>query len=300
MTKYNWQLFEDDAKDAIKSMKDEYGNGNYGNSAYCCQQGIEKIIKAVLLRNEISRSPRYFGHAPLIQLWNDMYSGIDFSKWPPEHAETIQQIGEIINDIFKKSLQSKSQLKTIWWKYSLGINLNNDENQKLLLIKNKITDLQKNMIELNNYISSKYNINKEIKQAKRKKHLSQELLSCIDDIKQTMIKLSNTLTLDEIQKLSLLSFRFLKLVHKKNPRSRDMKVGFYKEDVRPLLTMWTFGFIKLLLKVYSHEDIGRYSRFIDKTTTKKLYANNKIKLKELEDEAEHAFMELREEALSLS
>ena len=300
MTKYNWQLFEDDAKNDIRSMKDEYRNGNYGHSAYWCQQGIEKIIKAVLLRNKINHPPRYFGHTPLIQLWNDMYSKMDFSKWPPEHAETIQQMGEIINDIFKESLQSKSQLKIIWWKYSLGIQLNDNEIQRLLLIKNKVTALQTKIFALGDYILSKNNLNKEIKQAKIRKHLSQELLSCIDEIEQTIIKFSNTSTLEDIQKLSLLSFRFLKLVHKKNPRSRDMKVGFYKEDIRPFLTMWTFGFIELLLKIYSHEDIGRYSRFIDKTTTKKLYTNNKIKLKELEDEAEHIFMELCEEALSLS
>ena len=294
----------EDAKSDIKSMKDEYRNNNYGHSAYWCQQGIEKSIKAVLLRNSVGRAPRYFGHTPLIKLWNDMYSGMDFSKWPHEHAETIQQMGKIVNDIFKNSLRSENRLSIIWWKYSLGIELNKDETQNLLLIQAQVTDIQTKILSLGDYVLGKNNLDKKIKQAKIKKQLSQELRSCVDEIEQTIDKLSNTPIQEtlptDIQKLSLLGFRLLKLTHKKNPRSRDMKVGFYKEDTRPLLTMWTFGFIGILLKIYSHEVIGRYSRIIDETTTKTLYASHKLKLKKLEDEAEHAFIELCEEALSLS
>ena len=299
MTKYEWEDFANKAKQNIQSMKEEYEKENYATSAFECQQGIEKIIKAILLRNKVQHHPNKYGHDLILKLWNDICKTYDSSKWPREHSETLRQLFEIVDDIFKKSLDKKKSWKLIWWKYSLNIKLSEDENKKLIPIIKKITDQQTNAMKLFDSMLNVYFF-KEFNQTKIRKNMPPEISLRVDEIKRKIPNPQNESSIKALQELPILFFCLLKLMHKKNPRSRDMKIGFYKEDIRPILTMWLFGFTDLLLRLYSHEDIGRYPcRLDDGTYTEDLYKNNKEALKNLEDEAERAFSELHKAALSL-
>lgn len=281
-------------------MKEEYEKENFGKSAFECQQGIEQTLKAILLRNKTSHNPKKYRHDIILRLWSDMYHESDFSKWPPEHEETIRELLGVLDCIIKKSLDGKKPWKIMWWKHSLYVKLNEDENEKLVSTKKRIVDSLLKAKTLADYILNMPSL-KELNQTKIRKKVSPEVRLCLDNIQQILSKSPNTSSLKDIQELSILYFHLLKLAHRQNPRSRGLKVGFYKEDVRPLLTMWLFGFSDLLLKLYSHEDIGRYPRMLDcGTSTRDVYSDNKKALKSLEDEAECAFVELYEEALTIN
>lgn len=281
---FHWQDFKTQAEDDIKTADVCFENKSYGTSAYHYQQALEKIIKAVLLRNQTPKDPSKFGHMPLIQLFEDMEKQLDFKRiFPTEHVKFIQSVNEILKRILT-DIQKKGTVKTIWWKYSLSIPLSKCENEQLILYRDDIEKLCVQAQAFEKYVVTK--LQKDIGGSitrKTKKRLPDELVSHLDRLQDITkeLQMNNSINFKKIMSICEIYFDTLKITHKHMPGFRTTP-KFYQQDIRPLLTMWLFRFMDPMLKIFSHVNLGRYPEEIDGNKTNEWYKIKNEQLKVLE------------------
>ena len=124
-----WKHFIQGAADDLHAMKITYDAGLYGISAYHCQQCLEKTVKAVILRYGTPKiNLKKLSHMPMIHALKH-YVGCweAFTK-----LNKIEDENERINrqavQIFSRKIYDKN--KKLWWKESLNIPRNKDEDER--------------------------------------------------------------------------------------------------------------------------------------------------------------------------
>ena len=287
-----WLDFRDQAIEDWKSSILLQNGNKIGNSAYMLQQSLEKFVKAMIMKYEISKyEPEKLTHLPLNKLWEELQSGIknqiDKTNNVTSKAtyDLMEKSVKIIEKFFR---QATNSYKEIIWKESLEIKLEQDEQKELLnLVSNlkqelgpvikKVVFDYKNLFdnELKPFIK---NMPKKYKIELQQTLDELELEINIDDIGDKTMDTSTDIS-DLIKETPKFfdSIEKLYYVIKKDPRKR------YFLDTEQFLTIllaWIFQFSDVILKTFVHEEIGRYPRKINDKSSRMWY-------KEKSDAIEH-------------
>lgn len=269
-----------------------FNNGSYGNSAYLCQQSIEKTIKAIMVGFELTeKDGKDLRHMPLVELWSIMGStakslASESTGEKKNMHMCVYNLCNIGKQMFKSSAGPN---KITWWKLSLGIRLNTKEKNVLkrfmVDFKNSIGEIIKTLNNMADMINNRRMRKKEGYRSTRKavKELAARLTECLDKIKQTN-KLTN------IQEIVKQIEPTLNVVSKEVFLINQQPTIFISRFI--LLLMWALEFIISILKITPHEDIGRYPIMVDKMDSIDWYKEKKNKLLDLENSIEKARVDL--------
>ena len=131
-----WKEFQEQAKRDLEASSLLYQKGDYGNAAYHMQQGLEKQVKAVVLKMGLSKYLRLksLGHFQLPVIIKSMARLVH--RILRQHPDNATGELYLLLNIFKKygeafTMIKKDENKKIVWKDSLDIELTKEEKCKL-------------------------------------------------------------------------------------------------------------------------------------------------------------------------
>ena len=296
----SWVDFRNQALRDISSADLLYDSRDYGNSAYLLQQSIEKFIKSIVIRYELStKSMQELGHMPLTKLWDDLHQRMNeyFEKSPSEiaknHYQNMSESIRIIKDFF---IDSTRDLKFALWKGSLKIPMSLDEEKTILEFVRK---LQKELEPQIRALSHDYF---ELFEKKIKPFFDrippsqkQEIQNLLDVVKLDIdlnqlekIQISTNADIDEFAKQVPIFFIRLETLYRiirKNPRGLSF---LESEQALVILFAWIFSFSTQILKIFAHETIGRYPTEIENRSSINWYEEKHEILKDLKLEISDA------------
>ena len=276
-----------------------FDNEYYGNSAYLCQQSIEKTIKATMMEHELTGgNVEELKHIPLVKLWNIM--GLE-AKQLMENAKdekakkSYESLYNLINTgklIFlnsAKRTKSAQSTKTAWWKLSLEIPLNTDEADRIKRFVPNFTKTLVRVIALTNHTAELANS----KHAKRSgmrhevntaKKAIDGLVTRLDELKQIK-DITSIMQLDLGPEFAELGKALFKIAHQQQLTNDFV----YRSTV---MLLWAAEFAIPILMITPHEDIGRYPMMIRQKSTIACYEEKKAGLQALEKTVMRARSEL--------
>ncbi len=269
------------AQKDIKRTRWLYEKNDFGFAAYSAEQGIEKYLKAYLMKINIIRNPDKLGHLTYPRLLAEIITELQDQKFDSRNDETTNKfLGAFIkffenySDIFigfEKSIPKK----ILCWKESLKIDLN-DEEKKIV----KGLEVELNNIK-NNFLTA--------------------IMECIQSISKTKPTTPKLDPLGVSKLIALLqrclqaaasnsSFNLEKELNElqviTTPALYGMKENsFSRKDSDFFLKYFglvkTFQWIDPVVAAYPHEEIGRYPFDIDGTTSTEIYKERKDDLSNL-------------------
>lgn len=295
----SWIYFRDQALQDIKSVRTLYTSKDYGNSAYLLQQSIEKLVKSIVIRYDLSSKPMStLGHMPLTQLWDDLYQRLEESiekssnKKAKNDFQNMSKSIKIIKDFFKDSTR---KYKFTLWKDSLKIPISEKEELELLELIKKLKHELEPQIRLMSHDFTELFENK-IKpflnsMPHSKKQEIQNLLGStqldIDLDKLEKISISNINDIDEFVKSTPVFFNKIEKLYQISRKGRGLSFSDSELGLT-ILFAWLFSYSIQILKVFPHESIGRYPTLIcvenKERSSRNWYKDQKKILKELQDE----------------
>ena len=279
------------AEDDAASSSCLFDNEHYGNSAYLCQQSIEKTIKATMMDHELTGgNVEELGHMPLVKLWTVM--GLEAKQFM-ENAKnekakkSYESLYNLINAgklIFLNSTrrtESAQSTKTAWWKISLGIPLNTDEMDRIKKFVPNFTKTLVRVIALADHTAELANS----KHAKRRgirhevnttKKAIKGLVKRLDELKQIK-NITSIMQLDLGPEFAELGKALFKIAHQQQLTNDFV----YRSTV---MLLWAAEFAIPILMITPHEDIGRYPMMISRQkSTIAYYEEKRVKLQDLEE-----------------
>jgi len=299
----SWIDFRNQALQDMRSVHILHDSKDYGNSAYLLQQSIEKFIKSIVIRYELSTKPMWkLGHMPLTELWDDLHQRLEefIEKSSSETAKNNYQNMSRSTCIIKKFFQkSTSDLKFALWKESLQIPISENEEQEFLeFIRQLKQELEPQIRSMSTDFIDLFE--RKIKpffdqMPNSRKHEIQKLLDSIQleiDLNSLEeISISNNADIDEFVKNVPIFFNRIEKLYK--IIRKDRKPYFLDSELAlTILFAWLFSFSTQILKVFTHESIGRYPTEIEmrneKRSSRNLYEEKNEILKDLENEVEEA------------
>ena len=126
-----WEdLLERGKKDLLLSQR--LIDDDPDEAAYKAQQALEKHIKAFLLRFDVFTDPKKLGHFPMYEIIGtvkDIMKNMPIPK--PLKEAGFLNLEDMINGGLKelKLIRNNQDVRIAWWKHSLGIPLNNEEEK---------------------------------------------------------------------------------------------------------------------------------------------------------------------------
>ena len=94
---------------------------NYGNASFHCQQALEKIIKAAILKDgTLKLTGQAMGHIPFIKIYESRLPADYKKKW---RDNLTYYDNNLVNIIVLNTMKSDGFLRTLLWKLSLNIPL---------------------------------------------------------------------------------------------------------------------------------------------------------------------------------
>ena len=269
-----------------------FNEKHYGNSAYLCQQSIEKTVKAVMVEHElVPQNVKALRHMPLVKLWDMMYreaeqmvsnASDEKTKILYEGLKELVKAGELIFQ------GPTSSAKTAWWKLSLDISLTPSDVDS---IKKPIGDVVTSivqMVDLFNHIKKladgKRAKSMGMKQARNMiRNASTDLVECLNEFRRT-----NKISLDQ---LGIIVSRLNKM--------RDALLMIAQQQkIKPFLysfiimLFWTIEFFIPIFMITPHEDIGRYPLVVNGRNSIEWYEEKHYKLQDLENTIQKGRKEL--------
>lgn len=271
----------DDARSSLCLFENEH----YGNSAYLCQQSIEKTIKAVMVEYELTaRNVKDLRHMPLAEMWDMMSREALYlaSTATDEKAKKMYEHMYEINNIGRRILLgSTGSAKTVWWKLSLLIPLTTTEELK---VKRFMSDFKKSIgqiIEGLNGVASLADGRRAksmgLKHARNiVKRSSTELVKCLNELKRIEDPkdavgqlMSAESSLNGLRRASSIIVQ----------QQRTAYFLYYST----IMLMWSMEFAIPILKITPHEDMGRYPLMINGRKSTTWYKEKKAELQALEE-----------------
>ena len=185
-----------------------------------------------------------------------------------------------------KQIQEK-QTKLSWWRNSFVIENNKDHQRFCKILKKQISETPKHIKYVKECVQKSKRILTRIKR--------QNLRKNVDEFEKYFKQMKKHL--DEKSELSVVSLalfhcnsRWLNLLSEATlyePNKDDKRII----DLLILLG-WIVNFSVPLLKIYSHEEQGRYPEIIDNKSSLEWYNKKHLKLRKLEEEIKNACCEL--------
>ena len=116
-----WERFRHDAKSDVAAAHVLYEHENYDNAAYHCQQALEKMIKAAILKDGTLKVAGYkMGHIPFIKIYENRLPADFKKKWKKDPTNYDSNLMYIF---LLNTINSDGFLRTLLWKLSLNIPL---------------------------------------------------------------------------------------------------------------------------------------------------------------------------------
>jgi len=292
----SWIDFRNQALQDMSSVPILREHKDYGNSAYLLQQCIEKFVKSIVIRYELStKSMGKLGHMPLDELWDDLYQRMDefIERSTSETAKTnYENMSETIGIIKEFFQRSQTDLKKALWKDSMKIPLSREEEDKLLdfihrlkeELKPQIRKLSIDLFDLFKRKIKPFFKNLPISQKRKIQNLLDVIQLDVDLDRLDEISISTHHDIDElVMEMPVFFLRIEKLyqIIRKDPHKMH---HLDSEEALNILFSWLFSYSTQILKVYAHESIGRYPTEIDERSSRNLYKEKFVELKDLENE----------------
>lgn len=279
-----WKSFSDQAELDLKRAKNLYESGDYGFSAYCAQQALEKHVKSYFYKlNLIDNNPHRFGHLPLTAIIADIRNEMDGIERRQQSNKLFLNMlrpafslcKEILN--FFKDIKKPDQ-KILFWKYSLNIPT---ESQ---IFDDKVNKLQKISNQINNafnvYDEQSFNPNIGKIREKFSKNDMEDILKFKDLFKT---KLEAVVNLDKNKIMQ--NKEFLEIEKKLTERFNELQkndnvIGKTIQGDMKRMMAYTkiLTYLESIMKSFPHEDIGRYPTEIDGKDSTNLYVTYKDNL----------------------
>ena len=115
-----WEQFRHDAKSDIVAAHVLHKHKNYGNASFHCQQALEKIIKAVILKDgTLKLTGLAMGHIPFIKIYENRLPADYKKKWLDNHIH----YDNLMYIFILNTMKSDGFLRTLLWKLSMNIPL---------------------------------------------------------------------------------------------------------------------------------------------------------------------------------
>lgn len=288
------QQAELDLNIAEKLLHDEI----YWLSAFCIQQGIEKYLKAFLLKYRIFDNPEKLGHIQYYEIFNEMIDTVDVSTSEDLlYEEFKNNIISVLKSVqkFIVDLTNSHQKKLLIWKDSLGIPLKDHENKiidgltsRMIKQADKTIPMLVEMMKRVGFDFSGIDLNK----LDAKTKFVMERFKAIGD---STTQLAEGKSLDFKILQNYLVEIFAKMAYgtgsdslSKNESDQFMKIIALNECIN-----WA----DVVLDTYPHEEISRYPIMIEGTDSLELYRKNQEGLKKLLDRTRVACNDIRSKIL---
>ena len=289
-----WELLAKNALDDKETMKTTYKAGSYGISAYHCQQCLEKIIKAVILKNNFSKNDaKHLGHRPLSNTWNEFVKkcveniekrrentkkrGEEMKEWEEDIQklemysvlvslrDASEHFFDYVERLAPQVMEKKKPndlFKKLWWKWSLDIPfIGNEKNQWDAIFQPYKENLASHVHGESHVGSLQQNIKS------KKQHATTK------NVKTAMQHQHGN---------CCISFCMVMFKQFKNNYLNNQHLISQSSDIMPE----TFGSFILLMPIHNcvfpHEDIGRYDQIVDGKSTTEWYDIKRVELELLE------------------
>ena len=261
----------------LDAMKCLYKAGNYGNSAYHAQQSMEKLVKAIILKDDPNAGVKDIGHLvcskKLLTTFQARINKIgesDPSYWK-ELGQTVNDCIHGVKDLFKES----KEWKTAWWMYSLGVGRFADNSK----FEYNFKKLETAGTRLSSFVALVLipPFWKLYGRPSNQKKINQKRIDEILSYKDEYVR--------EITGSDTTS-RLCKQILETLPADIQHPDTFIRQIVLIL------NFSGLFLKLYPHEETGRYPESINGMSSLQMYEEFHEYLSLLEQEVEDAFKEL--------
>lgn len=266
------------AESDISEAEKKFDEKDYGRAIFAAQQGLEKYIKAYLLKEKIFEDPKQLGHLTyhkiikkIIEHLKEMVKLTIGYPMVTIFVNSVIKIFENHYQIFDKLNKSES-LQKILWKSSLKIMLNNDE---VIIAKNLLIDFEKGISESK---KSKENIFSELMSAPStlpKYNIAlPDLISLIDIVPKLLGLVSTHEDLSELYKkyLDILSHYY------KGDEILTEKTMQTMRNYQKILKILSANTLTETLQAFSHEQISRYPTKIDSKMSTEWYVEKKDEL----------------------
>ena len=262
-----WERFRSDAKRDVAAAHVLYENENYGNAAFHCQQALEKMIKAVVLKDgTLHVTAQGMGHIPFKKIYESQLPRDYEKQW---RDNRIVDDGSDLTYIFVlNTMRSDGFLRILLWKLSLNIPLPEVPNDYY-------------------YVPPEYQ--------------EPYAITLVPDSKLQLQRYTPSSAEPPGEETEPVEFVFTSF-YLDQYQWRRQNAKKTRQDDSPLAAV--LSFLDLYLIAYPHEVLGRYSIEIDgtgddaddsvDTNSYELYKMQKFELKKLIDEITSAVTELDE------
>lgn len=271
------QKAEYDLKVSEKLFKTE----DYSSAAFSAQQALEKFLKSYLLKFNLVKDVQKIGHLQYSEITKESIRIFEKQKDIEESDETIKVLDSnikhfnILLSIFK-DVQESHVHKILFWKSSLGINLNKNEKNILNGIRVKINNsATKNLSVLLEYLNSE----SFLKQLLKKK-MPVELKAKIPlFIREYIIATQR----GDSHKMKIAMEKLMQAISPYLYGSGPDSFSKESSDLMIKIKMIdsAFEWYEYVLLTYPHQEIGRYPTDIEGTNSEILYCENKENLLKL-------------------
>ena len=275
------------------------------HAAYMAQQALEKHVKALLLRFDARASLKGFGHLPLLKIMEEakimLENSCDVNQLTlsglPDPVSAINACSDDLNSIAKDE-----RVGIAWWKRSLGISLNTEEEKNC--DNDASVTMQEHVQNLDNVMRSEL---QQTKNRTRGKYEKQKTL-VRDDLIRTTSRVGGLSDKNlEEQTNSILCNTARRTLAGSGDSMRELMVtrigcGYYERESDALQFMFDsmlyssatqnqeefpMGLRRIvvyfvcmtcadeIILTYPHAQIGRYPHAVDGEKTSALYEKHK-------------------------
>ncbi|AIC17186.1 HEPN domain-containing protein [Nitrososphaera viennensis] len=297
-----WYEFLIQAKKDMQRARSLHREEDYGFAAYSCQQGLEKYLKAFLLKNSAIDRPADISHADMIKLFNIINKKT--KAFVDSHGSAqivpdadLQDAKKNLNDLLETvqpnpriSETDRLMTKTQLWKFSLQLPVDKAYESRFELRKELLRESLKPVGE-----GFRKYYEKEIVPMLAKIPIDQKRLAAqkyasegghfSDFMAQVTEGDIPTLNVGDFNlcMIALLTYMGEALRRNNYHRSADL----WLERKKIFLLVYPYNFYTSIMKTYPHEDFGRYPTMIDGRSSLDLYPLYAENLSKLISEVEN-------------
>jgi HEPN domain-containing protein len=294
-----WEDFLTQAHLDIQRAYLLHKNRDYGFAGYCSQQALEKHVKAYIMKHGLTNKPPYdLGHMSMARLLKEIRDTtertvIRFSRnstrfrVSTSSARIELQNLEAILRSWQPSLRQEESLdvkpRVQLWKHSLGLKMASEFEKG---IESMRRDLIERLVPIgNNFLlfhdTEVRPIVDKISDT-AKEQAAQKYVKDLGFFKEIVIQVIRgeipELQSDQVHQYMIVILEYLHYLLTYEIKNRPQQREFFRLAKEIYMLAYPFKFLDLALKIYPHEDIGRYPTMIDNTSSLELYSDNEAAL----------------------
>ncbi|AIF83430.1 hypothetical protein NTE_01362 [Candidatus Nitrososphaera evergladensis SR1] len=281
-----WYDFLTQAKKDMYRARLLHLEADYGFAAYSCQQGLEKYLKAYLLKHKAIEKARDISHADMTKLFyiidKKVKAFLDKHRTTPIVSDVIlQDAKKKLNDLLealqpnqKVNEEDRLMTKTQLWKYSLQQPVDQSYESRFRIKKELLKEslgpvglgFKKNfenaIIHDLARIPTEYKRITAQRYTSESSHFSKSLIQLIEG------KLPE-FSAEESNRCMIAFMEYMEAGLKKGGYYKTADVWLERKMI--YLLVYPYDFYTSITKTYPHEDIGRYPTPIGEKSSLDLY-----------------------------